>query len=124
MHKNHQRGDKSKSIIARAPIFVCDNRHDLFYITVKYHKNITNGFQVIERTQNVYGRTGVRTDGRQAHHYIPRTFRSGIKRDCSSFKDIFLVLWVPKSSYAIKSSETDISSKDGWMDDAILRPFQ
>ena len=26
--------------------------HDLFYITVEYHDNISNGIQVIERTQN------------------------------------------------------------------------
>ena len=37
--------------------------HDLFYITVKYHQNITNGFKVIEQTRNG------QTDGRQAHRY-------------------------------------------------------
>ena len=59
------------------------HRHDLFYITVKYHQNISKGFQVIERTRKCL-RTDVRTDGqtdgRQAHRYIPRTFRSGDKK--------------------------------------------
>ena len=41
------------------------HRHDLFYITMKYHLNIPNGVQVIERTQIVYGRTDRRrTDAR------------------------------------------------------------
>ena len=57
------------------------HRHDLFYITVKYHQNIPNGIQFIERTQTCL-RTdrrmdGQTTDGRQAHRYIPRTFQSG-----------------------------------------------
>ena len=48
------------------------HRHNLFYILVKYHQNIPNGIQVIERTRKC-----LRTDGRRAHRYIPRTFRSG-----------------------------------------------
>ena len=55
MHKKHQRGDNSKSIILRALIFYATHRHDLFYITVKYHQNIPNSFQVIEQTRK--GRT-------------------------------------------------------------------
>ena len=42
--KKHLRGDNSNSIKARALIFVRDNRHDLVYITVKYHQNIPNSF--------------------------------------------------------------------------------
>ena len=62
------------------------HHHDLFYINVKYHQNIPNSFQVIKLTRKCL-RTDVRTniltdeqtDGRQAHRYIPRTFRSGDK---------------------------------------------
>ena len=39
------------------------HHHDLFYITVKYHKNILNGFQVIDRTGKCL-RMDVCTDGR------------------------------------------------------------
>ena len=49
MHKKHNRGDNSKGIKVRALVFVvmtCSN----IYITLKYHKNIPNGIQVIERT--------------------------------------------------------------------------
>ena len=35
------------------------HRHDLFYITVKYHQIIPNGIKVIERTRKC-----LRTDGR------------------------------------------------------------
>ena len=50
------------------------HRHDLFYITMKYHQNIPNSIQVIEGTRKC-----LRTDGCQAHRYIPCTFRLGIK---------------------------------------------
>ena len=58
--------------------------HDLFYITVKYHQNILV-FKLQSGHENVYGRkdgltNGQTTDGRQAHRYIPRTFRSGDKK--------------------------------------------
>ena len=59
---------------------------DLFYITAKYrfHQNIQKGIQIIERTRKCL-RTDVgmgrRTDRRQAHRYITRTFRSGDKKD-------------------------------------------
>ena len=43
MHKKDQRGDNSKSVKARALIFYA-TRRDLFYITMKYHQNIPNGF--------------------------------------------------------------------------------
>ena len=38
-------------------------RHDLFYITVKYHQNILNGIQVIEWTRKCLRRNGQRMDG-------------------------------------------------------------
>ena len=59
MHKKHQRGDNPKSIKARALILHATHPHDLFCITVKYHQNIQNGFQVIDRTGKC-----LQTDGR------------------------------------------------------------
>ena len=50
--KKHLRGDNSKCIKARALILYAINRHDLFYITVKYHQTIPNSFQVKKRTRN------------------------------------------------------------------------
>ena len=64
--KKHQRADNSKSIKVRLSLLYATHRHDLFYITVKYHQNIPNGTQVIERTRKC-----LRTDGRQAPRYIP-----------------------------------------------------
>ena len=83
MHKKHQMGDNSKVIKRELPFLHATHRHDLFYITVKYHQNIPNGNQVTEQTRKCL-RTDVRTDeqtmyGRLAHRYIPRTFRSGDK---------------------------------------------
>ena len=43
-------------------------------LTVKYHQNSPKGFLVIVQTRNG------RTDGRQAHRYIPRTFQSEDKK--------------------------------------------
>ena len=77
--KKHQRGDNSKSIKARALIFVWTHRCDLFYITVKYHQNIPNGIQVIERTWKYLRMDGQTTDGCQAHRYIPEPFSRGIR---------------------------------------------
>ena len=61
------------------------HRHDLFYITVKYHQNIPNGFRYRAGTKMF---TDVwmdgQTDGRQARRYIPQTFRSGDKNILSS----------------------------------------
>ena len=86
--KKHERGDNSKCIKRKALILYATHRHDLFYITVKYHQNIPNGFQVIERTRKCLrmdirtdGWTDRQTDGRQAHRYIPRTFRPRDKKE-------------------------------------------
>ena len=43
------------------PFLYATHRHDLFYITVKYHENIPKGIQDIERTRKC-----LRTDGRTA----------------------------------------------------------
>ena len=86
--KKHQRGDNSKSIKRELSFLYAIHRHDLLYITVKYHQNIPNGFKVIEWTQKCLQLDG-RTDGRQAHRYIPRTFRSR-DNDMALFKDIKL----------------------------------
>ena len=78
--KKHQRGNNSKSIKARALNFCLGHRHDRFYITVKYHQNIPKRIQVLERTQKCL-HMDLRMDGRQAHRYIPRTFRLGDKKN-------------------------------------------
>ena len=55
MHKSIK-GEKTQRVLKRGLSFLyATYRHDLFYITVKYHQIIPNGFQVIERTRN--GRT-------------------------------------------------------------------
>ena len=58
------------------------HHHDLFYTTVKYHQNIPNGIQVIERTRKCLrmdGRPEGRTDAR--HIAIsPEPFGRGIKK--------------------------------------------
>ena len=84
MHKNIKGEIIQKVIKQELSSLYATHRHDLFYITVKYHQNISNGIQVIELTRNCLradGRTNGKTpDGRQAHRYMPRIFRSGDKR--------------------------------------------
>ena len=46
------------------------HRHDLFYITVKYHQNIPNGIPVIERTEKCL-RMDVGMDGRTDDEQTP-----------------------------------------------------
>ena len=48
MHKKHQRGDNSESIKGRALVLYATNHHGLFYIIMKYHKNIPNDIQFEE----------------------------------------------------------------------------
>ena len=56
------KGEITQKVIKRELTFLyATHRHDLFYITVKYHQNIPNGIQVIERTRKCL-RTDVRTD--------------------------------------------------------------
>ena len=77
MHKKNIK--RAQKVLKRELSFLyATHRQDVFYITVKYHHNIPNDFQVIERTRKCL-RTDVRTDrwtdgridGRQAHRYIP-----------------------------------------------------
>ena len=78
------KGEITQKVLKRELSFLyATHCQDLFYITVKYHQNITTGFQVIERTRNAYGRTDVRTDRRTDARLIaisPEPFGRGIKR--------------------------------------------
>ena len=60
------------------------HRHNLFYINMKYHQNIPNGIQVIERTRKCLW-TDVRTDGRRTDARLiaisPEPLRSGDKKE-------------------------------------------
>ena len=50
-HKKSINGEITKKVLKRELSFLyVTHRHDLFYITVKYHQNIPHGFQVIEWT--------------------------------------------------------------------------
>ena len=81
MHEKSITGETTQRIIKQELSFLyATHRHDLFYITVKYHQNIPNGIQVIERTRKQLRSDGQTTDGHQVHRYIPRTFRSGDKK--------------------------------------------
>ena len=64
MHKKSNKGEKTEKVIKRMLSFLYARYiycHDQFYITVKNHQNISNGFQVIERTQKrTYGWTDAR----------------------------------------------------------------
>ena len=80
MHKKSIKGEITQKVLkGKLSFLYATHRHDLFYIIVKYHQNIPNSFQVIERTRKC-----LRTDGGQAHRYIPRTFRSGDKNTLTS----------------------------------------
>ena len=70
--KKHQRGDK---YYRQLSFLYTTHRHDLIYITAKYHQNIPNAFEVIERTRKrlLMGHT----DGWQAHRYIPANLPVG-----------------------------------------------
>ena len=51
MHKNIK-GEMTQKVLKRGLSFLyATHRHDLFYITVKYHQNIPNDMQVIEQTR-------------------------------------------------------------------------
>ena len=79
MHKNIK-GEQTKKVSKQGLSFLyATHRHDLVYIPVKYHHNIPNGIQVMERTRKCLRTDGQTTDGRQAHRFIPRTFRLGDK---------------------------------------------
>ena len=68
------KGEKTQKILKRGLSFLyVTQRHDLFYITVKYmyHQNIPNRFQVIERTRKR------RTDGARLIAISPEPFSWG-----------------------------------------------
>ena len=49
----NDRGEITQKVRKRGlPFLVETHRHGLFYITIKYHQNILNGFQVMHRTWN------------------------------------------------------------------------
>ena len=76
MHKKSIKGMITQKVLKQGLSFLyLTHRHDLFYTTVKYHQNISNGIQ-LSGHENIYGWTD---DGRQAHRYIPLTFRLGDK---------------------------------------------
>ena len=60
MHKKHSRGDTQKVLNRELSVLFATHRHDLFYITLKYHQNTPNIIQAIELTRKY-----LRTDGRQ-----------------------------------------------------------
>ena len=63
MQKKNIKGEITQKVIKRELTFLfATHRHNLFYITMKYHQNIPNGIQVIERTRKCL-RTDGRTDG-------------------------------------------------------------
>ena len=77
--KKHQRGDISKKLKRGLSFLYVTHRHDLFYITVKYHyQNIQNGFQVIEQTEN-------RQTEARFIAISPEPFGRGIKIICFHF---------------------------------------
>ena len=49
---NHQGEITQKVGQQELPCLYATHCHDLFYITIKYHQNISNSFQAMERTQN------------------------------------------------------------------------
>ena len=83
------KGEINQKVLKQELSFLyATHRYDLFYMTVKYHQNIPNSIQVIERKRKC-----LRTDGRQAHRYIPRTFRSGDKKDPEKVKTNYVNLY-------------------------------
>ena len=96
--------------------FYATHRHDMFYITVKYHPNIPNGIQVIERTRKCLWmdvQTDEQTlDGRQAHRYIPRTFRLGDKNSSGAVSTMPTSILISNSN-----SVTDDSDEEDYVSD-------
>ena len=76
MHKQSIKGEITQKVLKRGLSFLyATHRHDLLYITMKYHQNIPNSIQVIERTGKCLWTDRQTTDRRQAHSYIPWTFQ-------------------------------------------------
>ena len=54
LHMKWSRGNKSESMITRVAILICDiSIWPVLHLTLKYHYNIPNGFQVILRTRKI-----------------------------------------------------------------------
>ena len=67
MHKKSIKGAITQKVLKRGlPFLYATHCHILFYITVKYHQNIQNSIQVIERTRKC-----LRTDGRTDNGRTP-----------------------------------------------------
>ena len=77
MHKKHQRGDNSKSMIVRALIFVRDTSSCPVPHNCEVSSIFSKWFSSYRANTKMF--TDGRTDGRQAHRCIPRTFRPGDK---------------------------------------------
>ena len=82
MHKKSIKGEITQKVLKRELSFLyVTHSHDQFYITVKYHQNIPNGFQVKERTRKCL-QTDVWMDRRIDTRLIaifPEPFGRGIK---------------------------------------------
>ena len=69
--KSINRGDNSKVLKLELSFLNVTCCYDLFYITVKYHQNILNHIQVIERRLKCKWTNTQTTNRRQTHCYIP-----------------------------------------------------
>ena len=88
MHKKSIKGEITQKVIKRElSILYTTHRHDLFYITVKYHQSIPNSIQGIERTRK-YLRTGWMPG---SSLYPSNLFLGGIK--IHSFLSSTVFLW-------------------------------
>ena len=64
MHKKSIKWEITQKVIQQELSFLyVTHRHDLFYITVKYHQNTPNSIQVIEQTQKCLHTDGWTDDG-------------------------------------------------------------
>ena len=79
------------------------HRHDLFYITVKYHRNILYGFQVIERTRKRWPDTRLIA-------ISPEPFSRGIKK----LENVFMKHYAPnhmpdpKGEWTLKENNSEL----------------
>ena len=77
MHKNIK-GEITQKVIKRElSLLYATHRHDLFYITVKYHQNIPKG--ILSGHENVHGRTDRRRTDARLIAISPEPFGWGIK---------------------------------------------
>ena len=62
MTTNVYKGDNLKNTHARVIVLVHDTSLNVLYKCMKFHRNICNGYQVIERTQFCDGQTDPKRD--------------------------------------------------------------